>query len=226
MTTLLLIRHGESEGNLLRYLAGHMDSPLSEKGLAIDYFAVSDKKTAINLTNHSYFNLDGDGSENSVCAHQLKIEADEITPTDKNMIPRQGFKKVSGTPFDFTAFKTIGEANSRIVEDADMIAGNGLDHCYVFRENRDERIPACVVFSEKSGITMSVYTDQVAVQLYTANGLSAVGKGGKQYGRFGAFCLETQAIPNNVNVPEYAQIASSLYEANVAYTHSVRYEFH
>ncbi len=198
---------------------------LTDKGISIDYFATADQKTAINLTNHSYFNLDGDGSADSVSAHYLKIEADEITPTDKNMIPRQGFKKVEGTPFDFTSFKRIGDGNARITEDADMISGNGFDHCYVFRKNRDELVPACVVYSEKSGIEMSVYTDQIAVQLYTANGLSATGKGGRLYGRFGALCLETQAIPNNVNVPEYAALASSLYEAGSAYTHTVRYEF-
>jgi len=192
--------------------------------LSIDYMAVADKKTAINLTNHAYFNLDGDGAENSVSEHYLKIVAARITPTDKTMIPRGGFKKVAGTPFDFSDFKKIGAGNARIKEDADMINGNGFDHCFVLNERTDDE-PACVAYSEKSGIEMKTYTDQPAVQLYTANGLSATGKDGKGYGRFGAFCLETQAIPNNVNVAEYAEIASSVYEAGTPYFHSTRYAF-
>ncbi len=192
--------------------------------LSIDYMAVADQKTAINLTNHAYFNLDGDGAENSVSEHFLKINADRITPTDKNMIPRGGFKKVAGTPFDFSSFQKIGDGNARIEEDADMINGNGFDHCFVLNGQNDDE-PACVAYSEKSGIEMKTYTDQSAVQLYTSNGLFATGKNGKAYGRFGGFCLETQAIPNNVNVPEYAAIASSIFEKGEPYFHSTRYAF-
>ena len=192
--------------------------------LSIDYMAISDKKTAINLTNHAYFNLEGDGAENSVLQHSLKINADRITPTDKTMIPSGEFKNVAGTPFDFLTFKKIADGNARMEEDSDMINGNGFDHCFVLNEQKDDE-PACIAYSEKSGIEMKTYTDQSAVQLYTSNGLSAIGKGGKVYGRFGAFCLETQAIPNNVNVPEYAKINSSIFDKGEPYFHSTRYAF-
>ncbi len=193
--------------------------------LQIDYIAVSDKETVINLTNHSYFNLEGDGRAESNADHVMWIDAPWIVPTDEKLIPHGGLKEVKGTPFDFRKPVKIGVGAAKKDEDEDMKKGNGFDHCYVFEKTRDKSMPFAIVYSEKSGIEMQCFTTQPSVQLYAANGLNKVGKQGKQYGVHGAFCLETQAIPNNVNVPEYAEFGSSFYKAGEVYHYITSYAF-
>lgn len=206
----------------------------SEGALSIQYFAVSDKKTAINLTNHAYFNLNGEGEEGTTLDHELQINSSLITPTDAGLIPRGGFKRVHGTPFDFTKPKKLKEGLKEKDQDIDLKQGNGFDHCFILNKNEDcsslnkncdSNSPFAILFSEKSGIEMRCFTDMPAVQFYGGNGLSARGKGDKQYGNYGAICLETQAIPNNVNVPEYAEYGSSIYEAGQEYRFFAKYAF-
>lgn len=187
--------------------------------LKISYHAVSDKKTAVNLTNHAYFNLNGEG-DGSVLDHVLQIDSDLITPTDEKMIPVGGFKKVAGTPFDFNAPKTIGKDIAG--EDIDLQQGNGYDHCYLLKGKGYRKYAVCE--GEKSGIKMSCYTDAPAVQFYAGNGLDQEGKTAYYASRTG-FCLETQAIPNNVNVPEYAKYGSSVLEAGEIYAYTAAYKF-
>lgn len=193
--------------------------------LGIEYSAVSDKKTAINLTNHAYFNLSGGGEGCTILDHELYLDAPYILPTDSELIPRGEFRAVEGTPFDFTAAKTVGEGDKARETDPDMKNGGGYDHCFVFDKGRDKAKPYAVLYSEKSGIEMKCYTDMPAVQLYAGNGLDQTGKGGHRYGRCGGLCLETQAIPNNVNVPEYAAYGSSIYGAGERYRFTAKYAF-
>lgn len=193
--------------------------------LKIDYLALSDKKTVINLTNHAYFNLDGAGEENSVLPHVLWLDAPYVLPTDDTMIPHGEFKRVHGTPFNFNTPKTLGEADAEKAKDEDMTKGNGIDHCYVFEKDRDRGNPFAILYSKQTGIEMQCFTTQPSVQVYAGCCLNEKGKGGKQYGRCGAVCLETQALPNNVNVPAYAQYGSSVYAAGEIYHYITCYAF-
>ncbi len=189
--------------------------------LRLRYRAVADKKTVLNLTNHAYFNLNGEG-DGTVLDHVLWIDSGEIVPTDPTMIPVGGFRKVLGTPFDFNTPKEIGRDIE--ADDPDLKQGNGYDHCYVLK-NRDRAfVKYAAAKSRKTGILMSCFTDLPAVQLYTGNGLHQQGKTA-YYGKRAAFCLETQAIPNNVNVPEYAAILSSYLNAGDVYESETAYRF-
>lgn len=193
----------------------------SKGELKIRYRAVSDKKTAVNLTNHAYFNLDGAG-KGDVLRQQLKIESDDIVPTDETMIPVGGFRAVKGTPFDFNELKEIGKDIG--ANDEDLLRGNGYDHCYLLRKARGEYGKFAEARSAKTGIVMHCFTDMPAVQFYSGNGLNQKGKGGT-YGKRAGFCLETQAIPNNVNVAEYAEKGSSVLGAGEKYESSSAYRF-
>ncbi len=189
--------------------------------LKIAYSASADRKTALNLTNHAYFNLSGEG-DGTVLDQLLWIDSDEIVPTDPTMIPVGGFRAVKGTPFDFNEPKEIGRDIG--ADDVDLSQGNGYDHCYVLKNRNREFVKFAVASSRKTGITMSCYTDLPAVQLYTGNGLHQQGKTA-YYGKRAAFCLETQAIPNNVNVPEYGAVFSSYLDAGKTYESVTAYKF-
>ncbi len=189
--------------------------------LKISYRAVTDKTTAVNLTNHAYFNLNGEG-DGSILDNILRIDSDTITPTDPAMIPVGGYRAVKGTPFDFTSPKPIGRDIEK--DDPDLRQGNGYDHCYVLRNRCGEYAEYAAAESVKTGIRMTCYTDMPAVQFYAGNGLHQQGKGG-YYGKRAGFCLETQAIPNNVNVPEYADRGSSVLRAGDVYAFTAAYRF-
>lgn len=189
--------------------------------LKIEYRAVSDKKTAINLTNHAYFNLNGEG-DGSILDNVLWLDCDEIVPTDPGLIPVGGFKAVEGTAFDFNAPKEIGRDIA--ADDIDLKQGGGYDHCYMLKNKCGEYVKYAVVFSKKTGIKMSCFTDMPAVQFYAGNFLEQHGKTA-YYDKRAGFCLETQAIPNNVNVEEYAARGSSIYDAGQEYRFTAAYKF-
>lgn len=188
--------------------------------LTIRYRAETDKKTIVNLTNHSYFNLNGEGS-GDVLSQLLEIDADEMIPTDGTMIPSGGLRAVKGTPFDFTSQKPIGRDIG--AADEDLLRGNGYDHCFLLR-GRGSFARCARAVGDRTGITMTCFTDMPAVQLYSGNGLKVEGKHG-YYGSRTGFCLETQFIPNNVNAPEYAAYGSSVLSPGEIYEHRTVYRF-
>ena len=191
--------------------------------LKIRYEAESDKATAINLTNHAYFNLNGAGS-GSALEHTLKIDADYYLSTDATMIPDGKFTPVDGTPFDFRTAKTVGAGDKELSVNEDLRKGAGFDHCFVFEKGRDLSLPVAELYGEKSGVKMLCYTTLPSVQLYAGNFLNIDGKGGR-YGRCDGLCLETQDIPDNVNQPAYAAYGSSIYGAGEKYESETTYEF-
>ena len=187
----------------------------SGNGLRIEYNATSDKATVLNLTNHSYFNLAGAGSE-TVLKHKLTLRADHFTPVDGGLIPTGVVQAVEGTPFDFRKATEIG---SRIEDNNEQLKlGKGYDHNFVLNAPHSLEHWAVRVEEPKSGRVMEVYTDQPAVQFYTGNFLdgSAHGVGGAFNFR-SALCLETQHYPDS---PNHANFPSSVLRPGQKY-HSV-----
>ncbi len=170
--------------------------------LRIEYSATTDKPTVLNLTNHSYFNLAGQGT-GDVLKHQVTIHASRYTPVDADLIPTGELAPVAGTPFDFTQAHSIGE---RIHEDNPQLKlGLGYDHNFVVDGGGAKLVPTATVYEPGSGRVLEVLTDQPGVQFYTANHLDGTikGKGGRAYGKNDAFCLETQHFPDSPNHPAF-----------------------
>jgi aldose 1-epimerase len=164
--------------------------------LRLDYAAETDKKTVLNLTNHTYWNLAGPGAAN-ILGHELMIHASRFTVVDKGLIPVGITASVVDTPLDFLAPKSIG---SRIHQ-----LGKGYDHNFVISGPLTALKPCAMVREPTSGRIMEIATTEPGVQLYTGNYLdgSVVGKGGKPYHRHAGFCLETQHYPDSPNKPNF-----------------------
>ncbi len=169
--------------------------------LKIDYTATTDKKTVLNLTNHSYFNLNPAGSD--VLQHLLMIQADKFTPVDAGLIPTGELRSVAGTPFDFRKPTAIGARIEQ--EDEQLKLGKGYDHNFVLNRKGKGMELAARVVEPTTGRVLEVLTDEPGLQFYTGNFLdgSVRGKGGKAYGRRSAFCLETQHFPDSPNHPKF-----------------------
>lgn len=183
--------------------------------LEIDYKAVTDKPTVINLTNHSYFNLNGQGKGN-ILDHVMKINGNFYTPVDNTLIPTGEVLKVVDTPFDFIKPLAI---DSRI----DKVSP-GYDHNYVLNKLQDELALAVEVYSPTTNILMRLYTTQPGVQFYTGNFLdgSMSGKSGTHYNKHTAFCLEPQHFPNTPNIGHFP---SAVLKPNETYNQKTVYEF-
>lgn len=190
--------------------------------LRIEYAAMADRKTVINMTNQISFNLNGE-AEGDVLDHMLTINADKITPTDDALIPHGSFRNVGGTPFDFRTPHKVGE---RIGEtsDPDIARQGGYDVNYLLNKRPNEFVKAAEVSGEQSGITMEVLTNKPALQLYTYNRMDTMGKSG-HYGAHAGLCLETQFIPNAVNCPSYAMHGDPVYDKNKIYHFATTYKF-
>ena len=169
----------------------------------MDYRVSSDADTIVNLTNHSYFNLDGGGD---VLNQKLRIYASRYLEGNNQCCPTGAILPVADTPMDFTAGKLIGREIDTGFAQTTMVGG-GYDHCYVIDRARGSSQSICAwATSDKTGISMKLYTTQPGIQLYTANFLQdcpSPGKGGKPLQKYGGFALETQHYPCSPSHPEF-----------------------
>ncbi|MFA6366121.1 MAG: hypothetical protein WCX13_02910, partial [Candidatus Hydrogenedentales bacterium] len=183
-------------------------------GVVISYEAETDSLTPLNLTNHAYFNLAGEGM-GGILQHELMLRCGRYLPVDVSLIPLPGEPaEVTGTPFDFREGKKIGDDIGRSL--------SGYDHCFLV-DSLPADEPFAVVTEEKRGRRLSVTTTSPAVQFYTGNSLDGImGKSGSLYGKHSGFCLETQYYPDSPNRPDFPSCNA---EPGKTWTHSTKYRF-
>lgn len=173
-----------------------------QNALDVDFCATTTKPTVLNLTNHSFFNISGDLSR-TVLPQNLWIDSNKIAEYDKNKNVTGEFINVRNTPFDFTKPHQIGKRIDN--EDAQLKVTGGYDHAFLLRHPGEMRHPAAIVYDAQSGRTLTVYTTEPAIHIYTGNGLKGnqVGKGGITYPRRSAICLETMHLADSPNKPQF-----------------------
>jgi aldose 1-epimerase len=232
-TPEIVVKDGE-EALQLSYLSkdgeegypGNLDVKITytlteDNAIKIDYYAVTDKDTVVNLTNHSYFNLSGHAS-GDILKHKVEINADKFTVADKESLPTGEIASVKGTPMDFTELTPVEKG---IFSDYEQIVfGNGYDHNWVLNVSGEKAEKAAEVVDDASGRIMEVYTTKPGVQFYTGNFLEGTegGKGGVCYGKRAGLCLETQYFPNSL---KHKHFPSPILRVGEEYKHTTIYKF-
>jgi aldose 1-epimerase len=190
-----------------------------DNALRLDFTAATDKDTIVNLTDHTYFNLAGSGD---VLAHEVMIDADNITPVDSTLIPTGKFQPVAGTAFDFTQPHTIGERIS--TKDTQLAYGGGYDHNWVLNKSFGTLGLIARVHEPISGRVLEVFSTEPGLQFYSGNSLngSIVGKNGVRYIRRGGFTMEPQHFPDS---PNKKQFPSTVLSPGQIYRNTIIYRF-
>jgi aldose 1-epimerase len=231
------LKGDEFTGVTLTYLAkdreegypGNLDIKVTyklttENELVIEYDATTDKATPVNLTNHTYFNLAGEGN-GTILDHELMINADHYTPVGETLIPTGKIESVKGTPFDFTRPKTIVRDINQ--DNEQLTFGGGYDHNFVLNKETEKMTLAATVYEPKSGRFIEVLTEEPGIQFYCGNFLDGrlVGKSGKPYIHRSGFCLETQHYPDSPNQPNFPNTIlrpSEVYRTKTIYRFSTK----
>ncbi len=195
----------------------------SDNTLEIDYEATTDKKTIVNLTQHSYFNLSGDFSE-KILDHIVEINADQFLPVDESLIPTGELKPVENTPFDFTEPTKISAELDKEEGNDQLKRGLGYDHCWVLNEQDKGFRFAASAYHPESGRFMEVFTNEPGIQFYIGNFLDGTlpAKGGGYYEKRSGFCLETQHYPDSPNQEGFPSV---VLEPGEKYTSKTSYKF-
>ncbi len=213
---LSLISHDGDEGYPGRVAFSVRYSLDNENRLTIDYSATTNKATPLNLTNHSYFNLNANGT---IYNHQLQIHSDKILEVDDDLLPTGQFVEVRGTPFDFRQVEML---EKYLVNPPPTIQPtNGYDHQYVL--DIGSSLPSVIIKSLESGIVLQMNTTAPGVQLYTANHIEGIkGKQNQWYNNHSAFCLEAQSHPDSPNHPHFP---STILRPGTEYRMQTMYQF-
>ncbi|MEM7738830.1 MAG: aldose epimerase family protein, partial [Deinococcota bacterium] len=192
----------------LRYSLNH------DGHLRLDYHALTDEPTPVNLTHHSYFNLAGSGT---IDAHTMQVFADHVLDVDVGLIPTGRLLDITGSALDLRTPSVLGKH----LHHKDVAAVGGIDHCYVLAGDGLKR--AALVWHEASGRRLEVVTDQPAIQVYTGNFLDGItGKQGRTYNQHSALCLETQHYPDS---PNHLYFPSIILQPGARYSHTTIYKF-
>jgi len=197
-----------------------------ENELIVEYEARTDKATVINLTNHTYFNLAGEGSE-TILEHELRLPGDKFVSTDKTNIPTQ-IAPVQGTPLDFRSFTKIGKRIGSSHEQIEF--GKGYDHTWLVSGNKNKEglNHAATLRDPSTGRVLEIHTDQPGIQFYSGNYLDGTitGHGGKPYPLRSGLCLETQVFPDSPNHQGEEGWQSCVLRPNEVYTHKTVHRFY
>jgi aldose 1-epimerase len=206
-TIVLTVESPDGDNNFPGNVIANVTYTLTEdNAIDIQYNATTDKKTIINMTNHSYFNLNGDPSISSM-NQVLYLAADSITPVDDTFMTNGTMMAVTGTPFDFNTPKSIDQDVTNF-DNEQIKFGKGFDHNWVLKTKGDIHQVAAQLTSPNTGITLEVYTDEPGIQVYTGNFLDGTVKGKKGiiYPQRASVCLETQHYPDSPNKKHWPSV--------------------